>query len=594
MPSDGVSSIFKAAPAVKAVITLVLIENSQEMVSAWEDLRTHYLPTLLGTMRVANPVVPIPVLWLTTIPVGDDSASLHSAPPRQYNQLPELKFSSAPDNRVSSRVINRAIELMLGATGPFQGGPVSFHLIIVAASTPLEGTWGALTTTRAQIGQSEWQVLGQKMAQTGIHCHMVLRSSQDMRAMNDLFMSNLELQGHQQVAPWFTTSPDYTFYLSSSHTVSQSLAIPPAEKGFSIAPRPPVQRHQTYPQDTRRPSPEAPAQHQVGSAPSLVTSLQKVHGLSRKKLYGAQPTRQPFVREEPVRTKYRHAPTPLSIPAGGQSFATPEDGHAVGKTKADRGGRVDRPSHFGGVSDQIPPGRRSPWNRSRMSSPDMGSVPSSPTTSLSSHHEISPTMPIYPELAGYSTAPTTTLTTYSPDMIPPTPVAEGSFSATMSPMNDPSVGYFPISAPLQPPLSAVLPVPSQGPAWAPVAQPANSSPVMKSRGMHSSVRHHSQDLQHGASLQSLNAMSSKYRLDSVIPSVPSNESRVGTRIGAPKVKDAGDVPFLFSPELEAATAAKLKAALQSSATQLPAFTSMNNYTTDGACASDLFSAIFVD
>ena len=63
--SGATSPIFKSDPAAKAVITLVLIENSQEMVSAWADLRGHHLPTLLGTMRVANPVVP--VRWLFSL-----------------------------------------------------------------------------------------------------------------------------------------------------------------------------------------------------------------------------------------------------------------------------------------------------------------------------------------------------------------------------------------------------------------------------------------------------------------------------------------------------------------------------------------------
>ena len=53
----------------------------------------------------------IPVLWLTTAPVGDDATSLHSAPPRQYNQLPDLKFSFSPDNRITSRIIHRATEV---------------------------------------------------------------------------------------------------------------------------------------------------------------------------------------------------------------------------------------------------------------------------------------------------------------------------------------------------------------------------------------------------------------------------------------------------------------------------------------------------
>ena len=56
MPPNIFSS---SSPATKAVVTLILIENSQGMLTVWNDLRQHYLPTLLGSMRMANPVVPV-------------------------------------------------------------------------------------------------------------------------------------------------------------------------------------------------------------------------------------------------------------------------------------------------------------------------------------------------------------------------------------------------------------------------------------------------------------------------------------------------------------------------------------------------------
>ena len=52
-------AIFKPVVPGEAVAILVLIENSQAMVQAWSDLRDHHLPTLLGTMRLANPAVPV-------------------------------------------------------------------------------------------------------------------------------------------------------------------------------------------------------------------------------------------------------------------------------------------------------------------------------------------------------------------------------------------------------------------------------------------------------------------------------------------------------------------------------------------------------
>jgi hypothetical protein len=306
---------------------------------------------------------------------------------------------------------------------------------------------------------------------------------------------------------------------------------------------------------------------QNGSTPSLVTSLQKVHGLSRKKLYGTQPPRQPFVREEPVRTKYKSTPTPLSIQVGSQPFPT-EDPRAVSKTKVERGRRADRPPHIGDLSNSSSPGRRSPWNHI---SSDVGSSPSSPTTSLSSHHTTSPTIPLYPDIAGYPTSP--------PGMVSPAPIPETSFSA---PFHDPSGGYFSISPPFQSPSS-------QGPAWT-----SNPASMGKSR-------RHSQELPHGSHMQSLSAMSSKYRLDSVsadLRTMPKHMQRV---------KDAGDVPFIFSPELEAATAAKLHAALHSTSPAPPssstgtlsrfsAFTSGNglNYAAaEDACASDLLFCFFI-
>lgn len=54
---------------------------------------------------------------------------------------------------------------MLEAAAQFQGGPVNLHLFVVAASSPTPGTWGVSITMPAQIGQSEWRLLGQRMAQ---------------------------------------------------------------------------------------------------------------------------------------------------------------------------------------------------------------------------------------------------------------------------------------------------------------------------------------------------------------------------------------------------------------------------------------------
>jgi hypothetical protein len=58
-------AIFRPVVPGEAVATLVLIENSRAMVDCWSDLRDHCLPTLLGTMRLANPNVPVRFQYFT-------------------------------------------------------------------------------------------------------------------------------------------------------------------------------------------------------------------------------------------------------------------------------------------------------------------------------------------------------------------------------------------------------------------------------------------------------------------------------------------------------------------------------------------------
>ncbi|KAI6043653.1 hypothetical protein EDC04DRAFT_672516 [Pisolithus marmoratus] len=501
--SSPAPSIFKSDAAVEAVITLVLIENSQEMVPAWGNLRGQYLPTLLGCMRAANPVVPIPILWLTTTPVGGDS-SLQSAPPRQYNQLPDLKFSFQPGNRVSARIINRSIELMLEAAGRFPNGLVALHLIIVAASPPLEGTWNTSPTFPTHVGKSEWQLVAEKLAQNKVFCHMVLPSSQNMGSLEQLFMANMQLQNHQSVQPWFTPSAGYSFYLSASRPARprQMSAIipgvePSVDKNLTSPSRPPVHRHQTFPGEVMRSSSDAAPTPQSVTSPSLVSSLQKIHGLSRKKVYGAQTPRQPFCREEPVRAKYRQAPTPLSIPVGSEDKPGSNKGSV---------GRIRSPERASSPSDPISPTRRSPRHVRGMSPCDMKTTPTL-TAPLSTPHGAPPVTSAHPDSPVY-------MTMASPSSsIPPVSVA----SHTL-------VDYPGSGSTLMTPLTCV---PSQEPSS------STSTPAWNA---------------------------------------------------TPRFADAGDVPFLFSPELEAATAAKLQAALQCSSFSQPLCMPGNHYAADGTAA----------
>jgi hypothetical protein len=59
MSASPPPGLFKPAQQGHSLAILVLIENSASMIGRWPDLRDRYLPTLLGTVRKVNPVVPV-------------------------------------------------------------------------------------------------------------------------------------------------------------------------------------------------------------------------------------------------------------------------------------------------------------------------------------------------------------------------------------------------------------------------------------------------------------------------------------------------------------------------------------------------------
>lgn len=109
--------VFRPAQQGHTVATLILIENSAAMVERWPDLRDRHLPTLLGTMRMANPVVPVrcnaptpsPLLsFLLSIPPfpNADSSSLD-------DQLPSFSV------RRGHRSFQRLTAVQSTTRGPF-------------------------------------------------------------------------------------------------------------------------------------------------------------------------------------------------------------------------------------------------------------------------------------------------------------------------------------------------------------------------------------------------------------------------------------------------------------------------------------------
>lgn len=116
--------------------------------------------------------------------------------------------------------------------------------------------------------------------------------------------------------------------------------------------QPTVQRRNSYPldglnfyQESLDPA-TSPSSSQVADSeptPTLVSRLQQVHGLTKKKVYGAKPVRQPFFRE---RENLRISPGPLTMPSlSGHKIPSPTGGGRVpSQARADRTNRLSQAS----------------------------------------------------------------------------------------------------------------------------------------------------------------------------------------------------------------------------------------------------------
>ncbi|THH12184.1 hypothetical protein EW146_g7796, partial [Bondarzewia mesenterica] len=330
MASPPPPGIFKPPAPFYSIATLLLIENSEQMYSRWPDLRDHYLPTLLGTMRMANPVVPIQVLWLTSClaPIDDPSVPPQNSS-RQFNQLPELRFNPQPNNHISLGTLHRGVDvrppshiipflaarLNLGPShrfplqllaSTFQKVPTTRHLFVVAASSPSDDADSSSSLPHSSDPRSGWKALAGKLKQ-------------------------LQLQEREESPVWFNVEHQkYFFYLSidPQRTVAEGIAGLPGDLSipnsintttnahqYATRPTVPVPMRMPLPRNNSFP-PAAPGygyrqsiragprsyeheheQQHEGAKPSLVKHLQKIHGLTKKRTYGLQPSRPPFVRD---------------------------------------------------------------------------------------------------------------------------------------------------------------------------------------------------------------------------------------------------------------------------------------------------------
>ncbi|EIW74163.1 hypothetical protein CONPUDRAFT_147802 [Coniophora puteana RWD-64-598 SS2] len=539
MATPGDPALLRSLSQVQAVSALILVENSEPMVSLWPELQNDYLPSMLAAIRVAHPITPIRVMMLHSGLVTDHSTTSPTSH-INFNEVPNITFNLDPSNRITPQSVRRAIELL---STPAQHSQTSRHLIIAAASNPSNGPPG-------RAGASEWQLLGQRLAEHGIQCHVISNMVPCSIGFSQLFFMNLRLQNHQKVEPWFHVDHTrYTFLLSSSNFGQHSaMPISLTSQGLGNAPSSarsgahPLQIQSTLPSASRSPSP--PYEEPI---PSLVKELQKVHGISKKKVHRSSSKSKAASTSRGARERYRSDVPSLTVPSSvpSASSAPPPETDRSNRSLADRRKRSRHDNHA--ASDQptravtMPQGQgaeRVHQSPGTESSPSCSSATLSPGSS-GSRTTSSPAVPIQLDSTYYVAAPhlTSQATTTSIDnraYAQQPPVAPSLASSSLA------SALGPLPAVLSP--TATVPVTSAG---TDTTTPAGSYAQWDS----------SVPFEPSAPSSSMGAMSGKYRLDSMVAPSHSTASRAA---------DSGDVPFLLSPEYEAETAAKLQAALASS------------------------------
>ncbi|KAH6902570.1 hypothetical protein BKA70DRAFT_1518061 [Coprinopsis sp. MPI-PUGE-AT-0042] len=288
------STVFNAPVPDQPTDVLLLVENSQAMSYIWDDLRDRYLQRLMNKLHPAEPATgPLNVWVLESQPLQASSTTQ----PRRYHDprraLNEVCLNYMPENRISSTRVDGAIEFLAGLASHNHTQGHSLHLIIVAVSTPIDNAESSLASEMNGAPKSStWGELAEKLAQMNIYCHtLTTRAKEDMSALATLFNETLRLERTVEDLVSFPADSEVSLRFSTlpaphSDHPSYGQANTPLRPGRIAMPP----RRNTFPQDPGYPEqiagdsmPQTSHSPEMDPPPSLVSQLQQVHGLTKRR-----------------------------------------------------------------------------------------------------------------------------------------------------------------------------------------------------------------------------------------------------------------------------------------------------------------------
>ncbi|KAJ4490618.1 hypothetical protein J3R30DRAFT_3423315 [Lentinula aciculospora] len=308
------------ATLLQRVVVMLLVDNNRFTEIAWSNLRDHYLPCLFDKLSSIHPSASI-TTFVQEFSSNGDTIELSPLAPRKYHTFEDatqdVHFRS---HSLRGALLHEAIEF-LAATAA-----LARHVVIIGYSPVHNG-----------YPNIDWHHLAQSLFLGRIYCHLMLHAhaAGPTEPLNLMFDETLRLQRlvedkscstdkESQIVPRLSFVRTLTPPLEVTPLKVTSPLIPPKQ---SLLPAPaPFTRISLPGSRQSMQATTSPASEE--ELPSIVTQLQQMHGLTKKKVYGTKPKRRPFVSSEVYRESSRKAAS-LS---------------PVSPSETNHGGRVTSPS----------------------------------------------------------------------------------------------------------------------------------------------------------------------------------------------------------------------------------------------------------
>ncbi|KAE9394921.1 hypothetical protein BT96DRAFT_166429 [Gymnopus androsaceus JB14] len=352
----------------QTVSVMLLVDNNRFTQNAWSDLCDQCLPSLFERLGSAYPSALFRTLVQESCFTDQNIAEVPPAS-REYHTLKDavqdVRFSATSTCKLTVPLIHGTIQFLSSSAA------MARHIIIIGSSA-----------LHNEYSTSNWYHLARSLAVGKIYCHLLLHAhaAGPAEPLNLVFNETLRLQNLVEDKPWFSNDrsriiPRLSIVRSSVPQVGTPLEAAPALPHPGPSSLPLLLDHMQAPQPMQPPASSSASASSQEEEPSLVTQLQQMHGLTKKKVYGSKPKRRPFVSAE----IYREHPRKASSLSPVSPSDTNHGGRVTSPSLIDRSARV---YHQNGPVPVLPHPRSLVDIRSSSSMSERDPVSPYPTTRM--------------------------------------------------------------------------------------------------------------------------------------------------------------------------------------------------------------------